>query len=92
MGLVYLPTFSWLIFTYFYGFHVGSIPFVPWMVWGPMFIRTCSRKNPKDETTYNSVVKGGATWIFPAIFSNKKTWGPCGVLGPSMLEDGPVIF
>ena len=30
MGLVYLPTFSWLIFMVF---HVGKYTIVPWILW-----------------------------------------------------------
>ena len=65
------------IFTYFYGFHVGKYTVRPMDGMGLMFIRACSRKNPKDETTYNSVVKVGD---LDDSFSNTKTWGPCGVL------------
>ena len=91
MGLVYLPTFSWLIFTYFYGFHVGSIPFVPWMVWVPCSSEHAAEKIPRMRLPTTPWWRWGDL-DFSSNFSNKKTWGPCGVLGPSMLEDGPVIF
>ena len=88
---IYLHFHGWFLHIFTVFMYV-NIPFVPWWpVWVPCSSEHSAEKIPRMRLPTTPWWRWRDLDV-SSTFSNKKTWGPCGVLGPSMLEDGPVIF